>query len=212
MDSLPTNSYLVTPNHGNMNDVVVLPAVMRGKREGYLATDGLFKLAGGLGGLVLGKMGIIPVTLDKGKGAAARDTAIECLVRGIPLVLWPEGYSYCDGSMGVFKKGAVLIAAEAARRLGQTTYIVPVYLRYGRYPGHWIRKVRIELQYVLCFLLWPLYRRGCTVVIGEPVPSNMLPADPDGQIGELATHMLKREVCKLDPARLADADAPPATH
>lgn len=206
-----TKSYIVTPNHGNMNDVVVLPVVMEGMGERYLATDDLFKLWGGVGSLVFGDMGVVPVTLEKGKGAAARDASIKLITQGGPLAMFPEGYSYCDGSLGVFKKGAVLIAAEAAKNRGEDTYIVPVYMRYGRYPGHWIRRIPIQLQYVVCILLSPLWRAGCTVVIGDPIPSSALPADADGGIGEKATHMLKHAVCALDPAGLADADAPPAT-
>jgi 1-acyl-sn-glycerol-3-phosphate acyltransferase len=195
-----------------MNDVVVLPVVMQGKGERYLATDDLFKLWGGVGGLVLGDMGIVPVTLEKGKGAAARDAAIELVSTGKPVVMFPEGYSFCDGSMGVMKKGAVLINSEAAKRMGTTSWLVPAYLRYGKYPGHWIRRVPIQLQYVLCILLSPLYRRGCTVVIGDPIPSDKLPADENGDIAERATYMLRCEICKLDPAGLADPDAPPASH
>lgn len=204
LEKLKGKSFLVCANHGNFADVVVVPEVLRGKGERYMATDDLYPLLGGLGALLFGPMGVIPCNLTKGKGAAARDTAIKLLSQGNRiLVMFPEGYSYCDGSMGYFKKGAVLITHEAAKNLGENAYILPLYLRYGRYPGHWIRKIPIQLQYVVCLLLAPLYRFGCSVTIGEPIAADQLPADENGDIAEKATMMLKTRICQLDPKGLA---------
>lgn len=204
LEKLKGKSFLVCGNHGNFADVVVLPEVLRGKGERYMATDDLYPLLGGLGALLFGPMGVIPCNLTKGKGAGARDAAINLLSQGNRiLVMFPEGYSYCDGSMGYFKKGAVLITHEASKNLGENAYILPVYLRYGRYPGHWIRKIPIQLQYVVCLLLAPLYRFGCTATIGEPIAADQLPADENGEICEKATMLLKTSICELDPKGLA---------
>jgi len=204
LEKLNGKSFLVCANHGNFADVVVMPEVLRGKGERYMATVGLYPIFGGFGALLFGPMGVIPCALERGKGGAARDAAIDLLSRGNRiLVLFPEGYSYCDGAMGYFKKGAVLIAHESAKKLGENVYILPVYIRYGRYPGHWIRRIPIELQYVACLLLAPIYRSGCTVTIGEPIAADQLPADENGDIGEKATMMLKTRVCELDPLGLA---------
>lgn len=191
LEGIP-GSYIVTPNHPHFADVAVLPIVVNRKAR-YMAARGVMTFCGGLGGLIAGPIGAFAADLTPGKGGAARNTAVQVLLNGEPLVLFPEGWAYLDGSMGPFKKGAVRIVKEAASKLGKPTYLVPVHLRYGRYPGAWIKKLDPRLEYLLLFLASPFYRSGVDVVIGKPIPSTDLPAD-DGE----ATEKLKQAIIALD--------------
>ena len=47
--------------------------------------------------------------------------------------------------------------------------LVPVYFSYGSYPGLWIMRIPITYQNILLFCLWPFYRRGVRIVIGQPM-------------------------------------------
>ncbi len=184
---------VVTPNHPHWADTVVMPIVVNRKAR-YMAAQGVFQFGGGLGGLLVGPLGAFSADLTPGKGGPARNAAIKVLVNGELLVMFPEGWAYLDGTIGEFKKGAVRIVKEAATLLGQTSYLLPTFIRYGKYPGSWIRKLPPAWEYLLIFLLFPVYRRGCTVVIGEPIPSTDLPEDDWA-----ATEYLRERVLALDP-------------
>ncbi|MBZ0186075.1 MAG: 1-acyl-sn-glycerol-3-phosphate acyltransferase [Candidatus Obscuribacterales bacterium] len=191
---LDGEAYLVAPNHPHFADVAVLPIVMEGRPARYMAARGVFTFGGGLGALMFGPMGAFAVDLTKGKGGPAKEAAISVITGGQRLVMFPEGWAYLDGVMGEFKKGAVRIAREASESLSRETYLLPVFLRYGKYPGSWIRKIPPPAEYFFFMLLLPVFRRGVTVVIGEPIPTSSLPED-DLE----ATELLKQQVIALDP-------------
>lgn len=187
--------YIVTPNHPHYADVAVMPLVLMRKAR-YMAARGVMTAFGGFGGAIAGPLGAFAADLTPGKGGPARESAVELLCRWRePLVMFPEGWAYLDGQLGPFKKGAVRIARETSRRFGKTSYLIPVYLLYGRYPGNWITRIHPKLEYFLMFLLFWRYRRGVKVVIGRPIPSTELPAD-DAE----ATEMLKSRILALKPA------------
>jgi 1-acyl-sn-glycerol-3-phosphate acyltransferase len=183
---------IVAPNHVSAADAAVLPMVLNGPAR-YLGTRGVFRFLGGLGALAAGPVGVISVELKEGQGGPAREAAVKVLTSGQTLVMFPEGWAYLDGVMGPAKKGVVRIAREAAEQLKKDTYIVPMFLRYGRYPGSWIRKVQPPIAY-LFLLCNPFYRKGCTVVIGKAIPSSQLPADDAA-----ATALWTEQVMALDP-------------
>lgn len=184
---------IVTPNHPHWADTCVMPLVVN-RPARYMAARGVFTFARGLGGVIIGPMGAFAADLTPGKGGPAREAAVDVVASGQMLVMFPEGWAYLDGKLGEFKKGAVRIGRAAAEEIGRPTYLVPTYLRYGKYPGSWIRKLHPMWEYLLVFLLFPIYRRGCTITIGEPISSDDLPAD----VGE-ATAFLKERVIALDP-------------
>jgi 1-acyl-sn-glycerol-3-phosphate acyltransferase len=185
---------IVTPNHPHWADPGVL-ALALDRPARYMAAGGVFKFAWGLGGLVAGPMGAFCVDLDAGKGGPAREAAVKVLTSGQTLGMFPEGWAYLDGVMGRLKKGAVHIAQEASEILQQKTYIVPTFIRYGKYPGSWIRKLPPQLEYLFVFINFWLYRRGATVVIGKPIAVTDFPANDDE-----ATEFLRQQIVALDPA------------
>lgn len=192
LDNVP-GPVIVAPNHPHSADVAVLPILMNGPAR-YLAARGVFTFGGGFGALIAGPGGAIAVDLTHGKGGAAREAAVNVLCSNQKLVMFPEGWAYLDGKMGPFKRGCVRIAKEAAHRLGKETYVVPVFLRYGKYAGHWITKLPPPLEYFLVFLFFPYFRRGVTVTVGKPIAASQIPAD-DCE----ATEMLRQHICSLDP-------------
>ena len=141
---------------------------------------------------MVGPLGAFAANLDRGKGAPALRAAIRVLRSGQSLVMWPEGWTYLDGKIGPFKKGAVRIAKQSAEELGDATYIVPVSLTYGKYPGAKIMRLPIKLQYLLLVAGFPFFRRGVKVVIGKPIASNALPENDTE-----ATELLKTTIVAL---------------
>ena len=191
LEGIPTDSVIVTPNHPSPYDVIVLPAVLNRKAR-YMAALGVMQALRGIGGLIVGPLGAFAANLDRGKGAPALRAAIRVLCSGQTLVMWPEGWTYLDGKIGPFKKGAVRIAKQAASELKSDTYIVPVNLTYGRYPGAAIMRLPIKVQYLLLVAGFPFFRRGVKVVIGKPIASSALPEN-DAE----ATELLKITIVKL---------------
>jgi 1-acyl-sn-glycerol-3-phosphate acyltransferase len=184
---------LFAPNHGHYIDPPIFSLAFEEPLR-YMAARGVFTFGGGLGALLVGPSGAFPADLTPGKGGPAKEAAVKVMATGQSLVLFPEGWAYMDGSMGKFKKGAVRIVREAAELSGQTTWLIPVYMRYGRHPGKWILKFPPPVQYVLTFMLFPLYRRGLTVYFGKAVPSDAINADD-----AVATEDLRRAILTLNP-------------
>ena len=90
-------------------------------------------------------------------------TAVGLLRAGEPVAICPTGVVEALGEdLQPYKTGAVRMAAQAGVPL------VPMRIRYGNYPGPWVNRFSITTQNVLLFLLWPFYRRGATITLGEP--------------------------------------------
>lgn len=185
--------FLVCPNHPHYVDPGVVVRVIR-RPARYMAARGVFTFLRGFGALLAGPCGAFSVDLTQGKGGPAREAAVKVLTTNQVLVMFPEGWAYLDGKMGEMKKGAVRIAKKAAEELGKPVKIVPVYLRYGRHPGSWIRKLPPTIEYLYMFLNSWYYRRGVVAVIGKPISTADLPDDDD-----LATEVLKERISDLDP-------------
>ena len=116
------------------------------------------------------------------------DDAVALLNQGQTVAICPTGLVEAHGqSVLPFKTGAVRIAQQAGVPL------VPVYFSYGSYPGLWIMRIPITYQNILLFCLWPFYRRGVRIVIGQPM-------DATGDIKE-RTKNLKAAVVGLKSTR-----------
>ena len=114
------------------------------------------------------------------------DDAVALLRRGETVAICPTGLVEALGEAELpFKTGAVRIAQQAG------VPMVPVYFHYGRYPGRWVTPFAITVQNMLLFCLWPFYRRGVTIFIGQPMASA-------GDVKE-RTAQLKASVDSLKP-------------
>jgi 1-acyl-sn-glycerol-3-phosphate acyltransferase len=112
------------------------------------------------------------------------DDAVSLLKQGQTVAICPTGLVEALGDAELpFKTGAVRIAQQAG------VPMVPVYFHYGNYPGRWVTPFSITVQNMILFCLWPFYRRGVTVIIGEPM-------DPAGDV-RARTRELKSAVVAL---------------
>ena len=128
---------------------------------GFLAKEGLFF---GAFGWLIRSLGAIP--LKERSDLAAIRAAVGELQRGGCVIIYPEGGRSDHGEVGPFLRGAALLI----RRAG-----VPVVPMAVEGPNR----------------VWPPSRAlprvfgRLQVAIGDPLPSEMLQADPDGGIERL---------------------------
>lgn len=183
--------FLLTFNHGSLLDVAIAPLVLN-RPARYPAAQGVMKAFGGLNALMFAPWGVFSVDLDN--GAAAFEASVNVVAGGEIEVIFPEAWTNMDGKIGRFKTGSVRIAAEASKRRGEPVMIVPGYMHYGRYLPSFMTKWPIPVQWLTPLLLPLIYRRGCKVVIGEPISSADLPEDANQ-----ATEILKQKIVALKP-------------
>lgn len=188
--------FVLAFNHGSMLDVAIAPVVLSRKAR-FPAAQGVMKAFGGLVGLLFSKWGVYSVDLDNGHAALDASVKVLCSGDGSDIVvIFPEAWTNTDGIVRRFKTGAVRMACEASSRLGKPVPIVPGYMHYGRYPGSWITKLPIPVQWLIPIVFAFYFRRGVTVQIGEPIYPADLPADPRD-----ATEILRQKVIALAPAK-----------
>jgi 1-acyl-sn-glycerol-3-phosphate acyltransferase len=183
---------LIAPTHGHYIDPFVL-ALLLPDRARCMAARGLLQVGGGLGALLFAQWGVFCTDLTTGRGTGSLRAAVRILVSGQTLVMFPEGWANMDGVVGSFKRGAASIAQMTESKVGRPVAIVPVYLRYGAYPGSWIAKLPPPLQYLVVFLGLIRFRRGVHVIVGRPLLSSGLPKD-----SALATEALRTAVLFLN--------------
>lgn len=186
---------VLAPTHGHYLDPFVL-ALVTPVRARCMTARGLLRFFGGLPALFLSRSGAFCSDLAAGKGAPALRAAVRILASGETLVMFPEGWVHMDGTLGRFRNGAVSVARMAAVKLNRPVPVVPVFLRYGAYPGSWINRLPPPLQYLTVLLGFARFRRGVRVVVGEPLLSSELPLDSAS-----ATRKLREAIGSLDPAR-----------
>jgi 1-acyl-sn-glycerol-3-phosphate acyltransferase len=167
---VPTGPVLLCSNHPSYRDVFLFGAVVPGAR---LLVDPLVFAFPFLKRWAL-RWGFVPVAIP---------VAVELLQRGEPVAICPTGLvEACGEDLLPYKTGAVRIAAQAGVPL------VPMRIRYGNYPGPWVKRFSITTQNILLVLLWPFFRRGATVTFGEPF--RVAGLDVKAETAELRRRML----------------------
>lgn len=187
--------FVLAFNHGSLLDVAIAPVVLNRKAR-FPAALGVTSLAGGLVGAKMSEWGVFTVDLDNGH--AAFNASVKVLTSGDDAnieVIFPEAWTNMDGTVKKFKTGAVRMVQEASVRLGRPVNLIPGYMHYGRYPGKWILKLPMALQWLTPLVFAFYYARGVKVVIGDPIPSTDLPSDP-----REATEILRQKVLALKPS------------
>jgi len=179
-------------NHGSLLDTAIAPVVL-GRPARYPAAQGVTRLLGGLVGWVMSKWGIFTVNLENGHAALGASKNV--MLAGQILVIFPEAWTWMDGAVRKMKTGTVRFTRMAAEESGKPVYIVPGYMHYHRYPGKWILKLPMALQWLIPLVFAFYYARGCTVVIGDAINTMDLPEDP-----RAATEILREKIIALKPA------------
>jgi 1-acyl-sn-glycerol-3-phosphate acyltransferase len=184
---------LIVPTHRHYLDPFVLASgVQKGTR--VMTASGLLKFAGGLGGLVFSRWGAFCTDLSPGKGLSALRTSVKVLVSGESMVIFPEGWAHLDGVVGSFKSGLASIAHIAAFKSKNPIHIIPVYMKYGKYPGKWIKKFPMPIQCLILLFGLVFFRRGVHVICGKPLLTSDLPKN-----SKLATEQIRNAVIALKP-------------
>ncbi|HKP87241.1 MAG TPA: lysophospholipid acyltransferase family protein [Blastocatellia bacterium] len=108
----PHQPYIFTPNHQSMIEVPLFVTYL-GRNPAYLAKKEVFKYP--IFGYGIGLMGVVPV--DRSNSPSAVESArraTENIRGGKSYVVYPEGTRSRDGRLLPFKKGAFMMAIDAA--------------------------------------------------------------------------------------------------
>lgn len=171
LDRIPAQGgVILTPNHVSHVDPVILGTTLRrsGRRTRALAKASLFSAPGV--GLVLTKMGHIPVYRDSAQATEALRSAIEQVRLGEVLAVYPEGTVPKDGArLGPFKTGAARLA------LATGAPVVPI-AQVGSDAVLPAVKTRGTLRPLLTSFL---RRRSVRIIVGEPLVLAELFPTPD---------------------------------
>lgn len=179
--SLPEYPVLVCANHGSWKDLFLFP-LLTDKPVRIMGHSCVIGFAGGLFAPILTKyLGCVPTLTAK-----AVDSASSLLDKGETVCVAPEGFAWLDGAVRPFKTGAVRIHRQSGKQ------IVPVYIRFGRYPGKWILCFPPVVQYIISILML-IYRSGAVIQIGNPIRSLVVE-----DVRE-ASDLLRFKVLMLDP-------------
>jgi 1-acyl-sn-glycerol-3-phosphate acyltransferase len=146
--------YILCPNHRSDMDIPVLLAALPFPFR-FAAKKSLFRIP--FLGWHLRRAGHLAIDRDNPRAALrALDGSVQWIRQGLPVVVFPEGRISQDGVLGVFKRGAFVLATRTGGE------VVPVALRGTRevlMPSSWIlRSGTVE------------------VTVGPVVPSNDIQA------------------------------------
>ena len=149
------------PNHSSYFDAIVMHSITMGPVHYMSAVEELRGLFG-LKALFLTALGAFAV--DRSKGRTVIAPAVDTLVSGKQLLMFPEGKIHISGKFGPFKPGAAVIAGRACEHLeaGTRVGIVPVHISYGK------RDVETGSTYSF-FKMGFSWRGGVKVFFGEPI-------------------------------------------
>jgi 1-acyl-sn-glycerol-3-phosphate acyltransferase len=150
---------IVCGNHSSYLDTLVCFGMLHRHIRALAAHNELRKWLG-IPALVMTKFGVIPV--DRSHGSTVLEPAINALVSGCPIGLFPEGKISPTGELLPFKPGVALIADAAYERLGgkETIAILPVHFCFGkRHPESAVKLWKMGLR----------WRGGITVTALPPI-------------------------------------------
>lgn len=185
------------PNHSSMFDAVVIYSIMHTWPRYMTAFEEMRGLAG-LKAIVMGGFGCFPV--DRSRGRTVLEPAIDVLVSGQSMVLFPEGKISPTGRYLPFRRGAAVIANSTFEKLGgkERVGIVPIHICY-----HKRHAPSACGPYSKMALKW---RGGVTVTVGKPIYLHELPSRKVEDVMATVSAMVKMQACPTTPQ-----DGAPAT-
>ncbi len=180
------------PNHSSFLDAVVVGSTTQRPVRYMGAYESLIGL-GGLKPIVCCKVGAFPV--DRANGKTVLKPATDLLVRGEPLMIFPEGKIDNTGKLGEFKLGAGYISSAASEQLGEDVPvgIVPMHICYHK------RNVETGDTFNF-FKMGVSWRGGVTVFAGDPIWVNQLENREPEHIMSLVRQSILSFDCKTSGA------------
>ena len=165
-ENIIDGAYILTPNHrSNFDPIIILKGLPVNIKIFFMAKDGLFKFKPL--GAILRHLGAFPVSRGKGDTQAV-DFAVECVKKGRPLVIFPEGKRSETGELLKLKSGAVVVAKRTKAD------IIPVGIKYEG-------KLRL--------------RKKITLSYGEPIKNEEILKDTQSPAAIIhATKLLTQEM------------------
>lgn len=157
-ENLKASGHIIfCPNHSSLCDgFLVYPLMELGTR--YM---GAYEVMPGLRGILIGSVGGFAV--DRTQGNTVIEPAVQILVSGAHLVMFPEGKISPTGEYLRFKSGAARIALAAWDKLDRTERvgIVPIQICFNKRhsPSGATTFPHMGLK----------WRAGATVTIGKPI-------------------------------------------
>lgn len=184
--------FIFCPNHSSMFDAPVLYSILnRPESVRYMTAYEEMRGLWGLKAIVMGAMGSFPV--DRTRGKSVIEPAIEVLVNGQCLTIFPEGRISETGSCQPFKNGPAIIGNAALMRLpdGERIGIVPIHIDYHRRDNDTARTNFLKMG-----LKW---RGGVTVTVFEPLYLN----DRRQMSAEEVMAEVRKWICQAQNAKKA---------
>ncbi|MBX9688782.1 MAG: 1-acyl-sn-glycerol-3-phosphate acyltransferase [Candidatus Obscuribacterales bacterium] len=175
------------PNHSSLFDAIAVhPSMTRPIRTmgAYESMKGLL----GLKAIFLTGVGVFPV--DRKNGSSVIKPAVDLLVSGEPLMIFPEGKIDNSGKLGEFKVGAAYIALSAEQQLQgkEPVGLVPMHICYGKRN----KKTGDSFNFLKMAFSW---RGGVTLHIGKPIWLS----EHRGLSAEELMQVLRRKIISLCP-------------
>ena len=148
------------PNHSSMFDAPVVFSIMK-RMPRYMTAYEEMRGLWGIKAIAMGAFGCFAV--DRSKGRTVIDPAIQVLVQGSPLVIFPEGRISGSGTYLPFKKGSAVIALSSYEKLERKDRvgIVPIHICFGKRD-----EATAAGPYGAMGLKW---RGGATIWVGKPI-------------------------------------------
>ena len=188
-ENLPADPVLICCNHPHYADVFVLPIALQ-RWLSYMTHREVFRFGFGIFNKIVQWFGGFSNGDGTVRGAAkACALGATALKTGCDVAVFPEGLTSFRSEMQAVSRGAIRILRLAQRQSNESAVIVPVHIRYGRYPGTWIQSYSYPVKYVLMLLCFWRFRRGATVTIGEPISVMELPSDEKMAVQQLASRI-----------------------
>lgn len=144
-------------NHVSMFDPILIYSLLRCYPRYMTAIEEMTGF-GGLKAVFMGACGSFAV--DRSKGKTVIEPAINVLLSGDSLVIFPEGRI---GTNGEYKLGSAIIALGAAAKLPQPERvgIVPIHLSFNGYHSQSAKGPYGSMKFI--------WRHGVTVTAGAPI-------------------------------------------
>jgi 1-acyl-sn-glycerol-3-phosphate acyltransferase len=157
---LASGRIIFCPNHSAMFDALVVYGIMK-RQPRYMAAYEEMQGLWGLKAVVMGAAGCFAV--DRSRGGTVIKPAIDTLVRGEYLVIFPEGKISNSGTYLPFKKGSARIAIGACEELKhkEPVGIVPLHICYHKRDEATAGASFFEMGFK--------WRGGVTVTVGTPI-------------------------------------------
>lgn len=194
------HGFMVAANHPHYADPLMFASILN-RPARYMVHEDVFSAGFGLGALIFAPVGAF-VAQDSSRdyGKRACDAGVRALTSGETLILFPEGFTSFDTELLPVRKGAHRILKQTEEKLERPCYLIPAHIKYGRYPGKWIRRFKRPVQYLIVLLGFWRYRRGATITIGQPVRSDQIPDHPKAGID-----FIMQRILSLDPDSKTDS-------